>query len=144
MGRHGNPAERLLGLRTQLGLTSDQVARLQALGGSQTGALKPHSADRLRARADLMDATQKGDMNAAHAALDRIAKMRSDEAFDRLKASHDAAAVLTPDQKAKLHQFRGAARGQMRMRARGGRGTGPDASRGGRAMRPGGARGFGG
>jgi hypothetical protein len=137
MRRGGSPAERLLGLRTQLGLTSDQVARLQALEASPNGATASRSADRLRARADLMEATQKGDMNAAHAALDRIAKMRSDAEFAKLKTRHDVQAVLTADQKAKLKQFRGAARrgggGQMRMRARGGRGT-----------RPGGAPGFGG
>lgn len=138
--RAGNPAQRLLGLRTQLGLTSDQVSRLQALGKSQGGELEPRSADRLRARADLLDATRKGDLDAAHAALDRLAKMRSDAMFTRLKAGKDAQAVLTADQKAKLQQFRGAARRQMRARA--GRGMRRGGMAGGRGFARRGAPGF--
>jgi len=128
------PAGRILGLRSQLGLSADQVSRLEALQKSQAASIKPRSSDALRARADLMDAEQKGDLNAAHAIIDRIAKQRADDQFAQLQARKTAAEVLTADQKAKLEQFRGARRhGGMR----GGRGR-----RGG-ARVGGGAGGFG-
>lgn len=139
----GGPAGALLGLRTQLGLSADQVARLEALQKSQAASLRPRSSDALRARADLMDAEQKGDLNAAHAVIDRMAKQRADQQFARLEARKSAADILTADQKAKLEQFRGAHRGGGMRGGRGMRGGAARFAPGFRGRGPG-AGGFGG
>ncbi|HEY7878254.1 MAG TPA: Spy/CpxP family protein refolding chaperone [Gemmatimonadaceae bacterium] len=110
----GSPAQRLLGMRTQLGLTDDQVARLEALSTAQRQALAPQMPAELRVRADLMEAMQKDNLDAAHTAIDRMAKMRADAQFARLKAARDARDILTDAQRTKLQQFRGAMmRGRM-------------------------------
>lgn len=135
-GLGGSPASRILGLRQQLELTDDQVKKLEAL----QSAPPPKSAqsDRLRAQADLMDAMQgDGNLTAARTALEKMNKLRTDEAIGRLKAMQDVRAVLTPAQKTKLDNFR-QARGERGM----GRGRGPGGRQGmGRGMRPG--QGFG-
>lgn len=118
----GTPAQRLLALRTQLALTDDQVARLQQLATTQHQALVPPLPAMLRARADLIDAMEKDNLDAAHAAMERMARLRTDAAFARLKAGSDARNVLTAEQKARLQQVQVARRGQMG--ARGARGMG--------------------
>jgi len=139
MGRaaRGNPAAMLLAMRGPLALTPDQVTRLQAL----RDAPRPdgQASDMLRARADLMDA-MKGDGNlaAARAAMDRMAKLRTDRAIAGLKARQDARAVLTPAQKTKLDNQRRQAAGRLRATRRGGAGRG---WRAGIGMGPGGMRG---
>ncbi len=117
-----NPAERLLAFREQLALTDDQVKRLQALGTSQTEALRPNRPAMLRAQADLAEAMQKENLDAAHTAMTRLATLRTDAAFARLKADKDARDVLTTEQKSKLQQFGAMRRMQMRNRMRGGMG----------------------
>jgi Spy/CpxP family protein refolding chaperone len=125
MGRaaRGTPAAMLLSMRAPLALTPEQVTRLEAL----RDAPRPdgQASDMLRARADLMDA-MKGDGNlpAARAAMDRMAKLRTDRAIAGLKARQDARAVLTPAQKTKLDNLRRQAAGRLRANRRGGAGRG--------------------
>lgn len=109
----GNPAQALLRMRTSLGLTDDQVKRLEALAASA----KPKSteADMLRARADMVEAMQgDGNLAAARTAMDRMNKIRTDRAIAQLKLRQDAQAVLTPEQKAKVGELR--PRGMRAMR----------------------------
>lgn len=136
-GARGNPAAMLLAMRGPLALTPEQVTRLEAL----RDAPRPdnQASDMLRARADLMDA-MKGDGNlaAARAAMDRMAKLRTDRAIAGLKARQDARSVLTPAQKTRLDNQRRQAAGRLRATRRGGAGRG---WRAGIGMGPGGMRG---
>jgi len=111
MGR--GPVGMLLGMTSQLELTDDQVKKLESLRNAPHP--KPNQSDMLRARADMMDATQgDGDLTKARAALDRMSKLRTDEQIARLKERQDVRAVLTAAQKTKLDNMRGAMRGQVR------------------------------
>jgi hypothetical protein len=110
-------------MREQLDLTDEQVKRLEAL--QLAPRPQRNESDALRARADLMDAT-KGDINLekARAALDRMARVRTDEQLARLKEQQEVRNVLTVAQRARLEAFRGAgprSRGVDRGVARGGR-----------------------
>jgi hypothetical protein len=134
----------LLGLRAQLSLTDDQVKRLEAL--RDAAPPKPNTADMLRARADLMEATQgDGNLTAARAALDKMSRLRTEQMLTGLKARQDARAVLTSAQKTKLdgmrQQLASRARKAIRNRAMGGRRTGGPAFRG-RGPQPGFGAGF--
>jgi Spy/CpxP family protein refolding chaperone len=150
-GPGGNAAGMLLRLRTQLELTDDQVKRLEALQSAPKP--KGNASDVMRARADLMDAMQgDGNLSNARAALDKIAKLHTDQQIARLKQVQDARAVLTATQKGKLdnmrQQFgrRGGERGMRKqrgmqrrdMRGPGGAGRpGPQGFRRGGMMGPG-------
>jgi Spy/CpxP family protein refolding chaperone len=134
-GPGGSPAARILGLRQQLELTDDQVKKLEALQAAPRP--KSQQSDHLRAQADLMDAMQgDGNLTAARAALEKMNKLRTDEAIARLKSQQDARNVLTAAQKTKLDNFRQVAGRRMRQGGPGGMGRGM-----GRGMRPG--QGFG-
>ncbi|MEI6739087.1 MAG: Spy/CpxP family protein refolding chaperone [Gemmatimonadaceae bacterium] len=136
----GGPAGMLLRQRDRLGLTADQVKKLEALQAAPQPQV--NAADLLRARADLMDAT-RGDANPekARTAMDRMAKLRTDVAVARLKARQEARNVLTPAQKAQVdamaQRMKGRMRGAMMQRMRGGQRGG---QRGG-LMGPGGPQG---
>lgn len=159
-GGRGHPAKMMLRLRQQLQLTDEQVQKLEAL--QDAPAPRVNGADMLRARADLLEATQ-GDGNAARAraALDRLSAFRNERLIAGLRQRQEARAVLTSAQKTRLDNLRselrrrGVARGMgrgdraLRGRAMGartgremgrgmGRGMGPAAGRGMRPdMRPG-------
>ena len=111
MGMRGGPARMLLAMRDQLALTDEQVRRLEALAATQRDALRPNEPAMLRARADLMEATQKDDLVAARAAMDRMARLRTDAAMAQLQARKAARDVLTPEQRTRLED-----RGAMAMR----------------------------
>ncbi|MBI4521704.1 MAG: Spy/CpxP family protein refolding chaperone [Gemmatimonadetes bacterium] len=99
----GAPAEAILRARERLSLTDEQVTRLQALAESQREALQPPTADLMRARADLLEATQGNiDLNAARVALDRLSRLRNDATLARLRARQEALNVLTPEQRSQL------------------------------------------
>ena len=121
MERGGGAADRMIRMRQQLDLTDDQVKRLEAMRGASAPAMNP--SERLRARADLMDAT-RGDINMekARAAFDRMAKARTDGQLGRLKLQQDARNVLTAPQRAKVDAMRG--QKAARMGARKGQGAG--------------------
>ncbi len=108
----GHPAAMLLRARTQLELTDDQVKRLEALAAAP--ALKANASDIMRARADLLDATQgDGNLAGARAALDKLSRLRNDQILARIKSQQDVRAVLTPVQKTKVDNLRS----QLRNRA---------------------------
>jgi Spy/CpxP family protein refolding chaperone len=102
--RRGGPATNLLRLREQLELTDDQVKRLEAL--QAVAPPEPKVSERMRAEADLIDAT-KGDVNLekARAAFERMSRLRVDEQLAELKVRQDARNVLTAAQKSKFDAF---------------------------------------
>jgi len=104
----GGPAARYLAMRDRLALTDEQVKRLEALAATQREALRPNEPAMLRARADLMEATQKDDLTAARAAMERMARLRTDAAMAQLQARKAARDVLTPEQRIRLDERRGA------------------------------------
>jgi hypothetical protein len=61
----------------------------------------------MRARADLLDATQgDGNLAGARAALDKLSRLRNDQMLARIKTQQDVRAVLTPVQKTKVDNLR--------------------------------------
>jgi len=156
-GPRGNPAAMLLRLRSDLQLTDDQVKRLETM--QEAAAPSAKEADLLRARADLLEATQgDGNLSKARTALDRMSALRNERMIAGLKQRQDARAVLTTAQKTRLDNLRsqlrsrGGARGQRGARmGRGGMGQrqgrgmrgqfGPGAGQGLRGGMPGGMRG---
>lgn len=121
----GNPAAQLLRMRGPLKLTDDQVSRLQKL--AETPRARTNPAEMLRARADLLEATQgNGDLASARAALDKMSRLRNEQTLANLKLRQDARAVLTADQQRTLDNVRdramrnrGGVRPQMRPQMRG-------------------------
>jgi hypothetical protein len=95
----------LLRARTQLELTDEQVTRLEALAAAP--APKSNASDMMRARADLLDATQgDGNLAGARAALDKLSRLRNDQLLARIKTQQEVRAVLTPAQRAKVDNVR--------------------------------------
>lgn len=135
-GPRGNPASLFLRMRRELQLTDEQVKKLEALQAAP--APKSNDSDLMRARADLMDATQgDGNLAKARVALDRMSALRNERVIAQLKLRQDARAVLTAEQKTKLDNMRSAMRrnGRAQLRSglragRGGRGQGGPAMRG--------------
>lgn len=122
MAGAGVPAANLLRLRGALGLSADQVSRLEALAAQQRTELRPPTAELLRARADLVDATSgEIDVDAARSALERMARLRTDATVARLRAQQAARDVLTPEQRSRLDAL-APARRRGSMRAPGPRG----------------------
>ena len=102
----------LLRARTQLELSDDQVKRLEALAAAP--APKSNASDMMRARADLLDATQgDGNLAGARAALDKLSRLRNDQLLARIKTQQEVRAVLTPAQRARVDNMRR----QLRSRA---------------------------
>ena len=114
MRQGGNPAAQMLRMRQQLNLTDEQVRKLETL--AKADAPRGNAADALRARADLMEATQ-GDVNlsAARAALDKMSRLRNEQVVAGLKQRQDARAVLTADQRRMVDNAR--ERASQRVRA---------------------------
>ena len=102
----------LLRARTQLELTDDQVKRLEALAAAP--APKSSASDMMRAKADLLDATQgDGNLAGARAALDKLSRLRNDQLLARIKAQQEVRAVLTPMQRTKVDNVRRQLRNRM-------------------------------
>lgn len=121
--RGTSPAAVLLTARGPLGLTDEQVARLERLAAAQSATLTGSPGDPLRARADLVDAMRgEGDAAALKRAMDRLHQLRTERALARLKARQEARAILTADQRAKADAMRGAMRANRGAMRRGGRG----------------------
>lgn len=118
----GAPARMLLGQRERLQLTDEQVRRLEALDATQREALRPNEPAMLRARADLMEAMQRDNIEAARTALDRLSRIRNDQVIAQMRARKDARDVLTAEQRARIDDMR--AGGMRRMRPAAGPGRG--------------------
>jgi Spy/CpxP family protein refolding chaperone len=111
-GFGGGPIGRLIAAKQQLGLTDDQVKKLEALRTTQQAQLAPNASQMLRLRADLLDAEKgDGDLAAARKALEKINAARTDRAVAMLKARQDVRAILTADQKAKVDAWMAEHRG---------------------------------
>ena len=118
----GAPARMLLGQRERLQLTDEQVRRLEALDATQREALRPNEPAMLRARADLMEAMQRDNIEGARTALDRLSRIRNDQVIAGMRARKEARDVLTAEQRARIDDMR--AGGMRRMRPAGGPGRG--------------------
>jgi Spy/CpxP family protein refolding chaperone len=133
-GQGGSPAAMVLRLRSELQLTDEQVKKLEALQDAPKPAA--NEADLLRARADLLEATQgDGNLSKARTALDRMSALRNERMIAGLRQRQEARAVLTSAQKTRLDNLRrqlrnrGGARGQRGPRM-GGKGVGRGQGRG--------------
>jgi hypothetical protein len=109
----------LLRARTQLALTAEQVTRLDVLAAAP--APKSNASDMMRARADLLDATQgDGNLAGARAALDKLSRLRNDQLLARIKTQQEVRAVLTPTQRAKVDNMRRQLRNRLGASRQGG------------------------
>ena len=114
-----HPAAMLLRARTQLGLTAEQVTRLEVLAAAP--APKSNASDMMRARADLLDATQgDGNLAGARAALDKLSRLRNDQLLAWIKTQQEVRAVLTPTQRAKVDNMRRQLRNRLGASRQGG------------------------
>lgn len=102
-GRH--PATMLLRARTPLELTDNQIKCLEARQAAP--ALQSNASDMMRARADLLDATQgDGNLAGARVALDKLSRLHNDQMLPRIKTQQDVRAVLTPARQSKVDNVR--------------------------------------
>ncbi|MGV3709583.1 MAG: Spy/CpxP family protein refolding chaperone [Gemmatimonas sp.] len=135
-----SPAGQILAQREKLGLTDDQVNRLEALKTSfASKEIAPAEMQKLR---EELATASRGEANieAARAALARMSAAQNEVVIARLVAHNEARAVLNADQQAQLDAAEARRPGAMMGAA--GFGAGGSAGRGG----PGGpgARGRGG
>jgi Spy/CpxP family protein refolding chaperone len=110
----GAPAGMILGQRERLQLTDEQVRRLEALATTQREALRPNEPAMLRARADLMEAMQRDNIEGARTALDRLSRIRNDQVIAQMRARKEARDVLTAEQRTRLDDMRAGAMRGMR------------------------------
>lgn len=102
--------------RTELGLSSTQVQRLDSLAAMQQRSMQRLMPQMMRGMADLMEATSGDiDVTAARAAHDRVAKIHSDMLVSRLEAMKAARAVLTPAQRTRWQAMAAQHGGMMGM-----------------------------
>ncbi|MEP6834991.1 MAG: Spy/CpxP family protein refolding chaperone [Gemmatimonas sp.] len=93
-----SPAAQILAQREKLGLTDDQVARLEALKTAFTSK-EMAPADMAKLRDDLAVASRgEVNLNTARAALKKINDAQDDVVIARLEAQNQARAVLNADQ----------------------------------------------
>jgi Spy/CpxP family protein refolding chaperone len=110
MGRMmGDPAERplitiMLHHRTELGLSADQVSRLETLRSDFTREAIRHDADIRIAELDLASLLEQdpADLSKVEAKVRETAQLRADLRIARLRAIEQGKAVLTPEQRARL------------------------------------------
>lgn len=109
----------ILAHREELGLTPDQVQRLEVIAATQKRTLEGLAPQAVRGVADLMEAaTGEIDIDAARAAHDRLARVHSEMMVARLQSVKDAREVLTPGQRTRwdaLTSIPGGAMRPMRM-----------------------------
>jgi Spy/CpxP family protein refolding chaperone len=105
----GAPAERplitiMLHHRTELGLSADQVSRLETLRGDFTREAIRRDADIRIAELDLASLLEQDspDLSKVEAKVREVAQLRADLRIARLRAIEQGKAVLTPEQRARL------------------------------------------
>lgn len=129
----GSPAALILSQREKLGLTDDQVNRLETLKAS-FAATEPQPAALVALRQELAEAS-KGEANiaAARTAMNKINEANTNAMIARLEARNQARAVLNADQQAQFdaQEARRPAAGMM-MGGMGFGGPGGPGGRGGR------------
>ena len=115
MGRMmGDPAERplitiMLHHRTELGLSADQVSRLETLRGDFTREAIRRDADIRIAELDLNLLLEQDPMDLAkvETKMREVAQLRADLRIARLRAVEQGKAVLTPEQRTRLQTLLG-------------------------------------
>jgi Spy/CpxP family protein refolding chaperone len=86
--------------RESLGLTPEQVQRLEVLAATQRREMERLMPEAMKAMADLMAAASgEIDVKAARAAHDRMARIHSEMLVANLQAMKDARETLTPGQR---------------------------------------------
>ncbi len=138
-----SPVAALLRQRERLGLTDAQVQQLTQLASAQRsesprGATGVAPSERLRLRADLMDARASGNTAAMRASLDKASALRNAQRVAAMEAREKVRAVLTTEQRAKLDHGQRQARTGRAMQARNGKARGAQV-RGARGPQRGGA-----
>jgi Spy/CpxP family protein refolding chaperone len=115
MGRvMGGPAERplltiMLHHRAELGLSADQVSRLETLRGDFTREAIRRDADIRIAELDLASLLEQDspDLSKVEAKVREAAQLRADLRIARLRAIEQGKAVLTPEQQTRLQTMLG-------------------------------------
>jgi len=115
MGRvMGGPAERplltiMLHHRAELGLSADQVSRLETLRGDFTREAIRRDADIRIAELDLASLLEQDspDLSKVEAKVREAAQLRADLRIARLRAIEQGKAVLTPEQRTRLQTMLG-------------------------------------
>ena len=115
MGRMmGGPAERplitiMLHHRTELGLSADQVSRLETLRGDFSREAIRRDADIRIAELDLNLLLEQDPMDLAkvETKMREVAQLRADLRIARLRAVEGGKAVLTPEQRTRLQTLLG-------------------------------------
>jgi Spy/CpxP family protein refolding chaperone len=105
----GDPAERplitiMLHHRTELGLSPDQVSRLETLRGDFTREAIRRGADIRIAELDVNSLLEQDpvDLGKVEAKVREVAQLRADLRIARLRAIEQGKAVLTPEQRTRL------------------------------------------
>lgn len=120
-----SPAAALLRQRERLDLTAEQVQQLTQLASArraEAGRVTP--SERLRLRADMMDARASGNTAALRASLDKASAARNAQRVAAVETREKVRAVLTTEQRAKLDAGQRRARAGRAMQARNGKARG--------------------
>ncbi|MBI4410638.1 MAG: Spy/CpxP family protein refolding chaperone [Gemmatimonadetes bacterium] len=105
---HAGGAAAALAHRERLGLTADQVKRLEAIAAAEREAVRSREPALMRARADLLEASSPEiNLDRARVPLERLEKLRTEVALEHLKARRDARQALTAEQRARLEALGG-------------------------------------
>ena len=99
----------LLSQREALGLTTDQVQRLEALEERARAAREPMMAGMHTIHQEIRSATEgdRFDEAAARAAFERMGDLHTEMAVAMLRTSSEARQVLTPEQRSQLQDMGG-------------------------------------
>jgi hypothetical protein len=99
----------MLDHRTELGLSPEQVSRLESLRGDFTREAIRREADLRVAELDLQQLMDQEmlDMSKVEAKLREIAKLHTDLRVERLRTIEQGKAVLTPEQRTRLRAMLG-------------------------------------
>jgi Spy/CpxP family protein refolding chaperone len=123
---------RMAAIMQKLDLSPGQRARMRELHQRQARRDIQTRAELQTARLDLREMMTSGhpERGAINAQIDKLARLRADQQKDRVATMMEARDILTPEQREKLRDMRGAGMG-MGMRNGGGMGDGPRGMRGG-------------
>lgn len=115
-GMTGSPGA-ILQHRDSLGLSDEQVRRLEALRDGARKDMREAMTDMLAARSALREvvAAQQLDEAGARAALERMGRAHTDMGLTMLRSRRDALAVLTAAQRKQFDKVAGSMMGMMPM-----------------------------
>ena len=108
-------AQALTRLKDQLGLTDEQVSRLEKLRADHQTAAQKARAEMIKAEAELrsLKVSPDRDMRAMEAAIKKIGDLRTAQQIANLRNREACLQVLTPEQREKLKTLQGTGRGMM-------------------------------